>query len=83
MAVLSNADRAEVTAEFMRENSEAIGAMVKADLRGAVNGLDDFANTNAATINLSIPLPARTVLTAAQKARLFSLVIRKRYIKGS
>ena len=85
MAVLANADRLEVWAEYMREmsgNAEAT-SLTKADLRAAVNALDDFFNANAGTINAAIPQPARGALTTAQKARLLVYVIRQRYIKGA
>lgn len=85
MAVLSDPDRIELWAEFMRELSrerEPI-AVTKPELRAAVNALDDFFNTNAAAINTAIPQPARGALTAAQKARLALFVIRQRWVKGS
>lgn len=86
MAVLSDNDRSELWAEFMRELSrdrEGIGEMTKADLRAAVNAIDDFLHTNASAINTAIPQPARGVLTASQKARLLMFVIRQRYVKGA
>ena len=47
------------------------------------NALDDFLVTNAAAINSAIPLPARTSLTTAQKARLLRWVVTYRFIKGA
>lgn len=58
MAVLSDPDRIDVWADFMRQ-SGVLGAVVKADLRAAVNAADDWANTNAASYNSALPLPAR------------------------
>lgn len=86
MAVLSDSDRAELWAEFMRELSrdrDPIGDMTKADLRAAVNAIDNFLNTNAAALNSAIPQPARGVLTTSQKARLLRAVTTQRYIKGA
>jgi hypothetical protein len=83
VAVLSDADRAELWAEFMRTETGAFGALSKADLRAAVNALDVFFNDNAATINAAIPQPARGALTTTQKARLLMFVIRQRYLKGA
>ena len=85
MAVLSDADRLELWAEYQRELSTVREplALTKADLRAAVNALDDFLNTNAGTINSAIPQPARSALTTAQKARLLMFVIRQRYMKGA
>lgn len=86
MAVLSDSDRADLWAEFMRELSrdrDPVGVMTKADLRAAVNAIDDYLNTNASAINTAIPQPARGVLTTAQKARLLKAVVTQRYIKGA
>lgn len=85
MAVLSDADRAEVRHEFGEEMSrvrEACG-ITKSELRAAVNALDDFLHTNAATINNALPEPAKSTLTTSQKARLLKLVITRRYITGA
>lgn len=85
MAVLSDAKRAECNAELMRQLSalsETCG-VTKADLRAAVNAIDDYLHTNAATINTAIPQPARGALTVAQKSRLMRLVMRKRFEEGT
>jgi hypothetical protein len=84
MAVLSDNDRIAVWLQWMRENKDAItGAMTKAELRAAVDAIDVWANDNAAALNTAIPTPARTVLSASQKAALFSIVIFKRYGAGA
>lgn len=85
MAVLSDADRLECAAEYMRETSarRELIAINKADLRAAVNALDQFLHDNAAAINSAIPQPARSQLTQAQKAEMLVFVIRKRYLTGS
>lgn len=85
MAVLPDSDRTAIHAAVMREISkvgESLG-LSKADLRAAINAMDAWANDNAAAFNASIPQPARGALTTAQKARLFSAVIRRRYEVGS
>jgi hypothetical protein len=38
-------------------------------------------DANASTVNTSIPQPARSRLTAKQKARLLQLVIEQRYLE--
>jgi hypothetical protein len=83
MAVLSDNDRAALWADFMRNfpAGESCG-ITKAELRAAVNGLDDYINTNAGAINSAIPQPARGALTTAQKARLLQYVVAKRYLSG-
>lgn len=78
MAVLADAERAAVQALWMRLNAESCG-ITKADLRAAVDALDAFLDTNAATINSAIPQPARGALSSAQKARLLSLVAMRRF----
>ena len=79
MAVLSDADRAALHGAYMRDETGQHGAVTKADIRAAVDALDSWFDTNAALVNAAIPLPARTVLTVAQKARLVRYVIAKRY----
>lgn len=80
MAILSDPNRVAVWGEFMRtpEPAETFG-LVKADLRAAVNAIDDWVDLNAAAFNVAIPLPARTALTARQKARLFVAVLQRRF----
>ena len=81
MAVLQDADRAELHAEVMRGLVPVTG-ITKPELRAAVNAIDQWINDNAAAFNSAIPQPARSALTSAQKARLLALVALKRYDKG-
>ncbi len=85
MAVLPDADRANIAAEFNRAISDdrETCAALKDDIRQAINALDDFLNANATAVNNAIPLPARTRLTTAQKARCLMFVIRQRYLSGT
>jgi len=86
MAVLPDTERQALWADVMRELSferSTLGNLTKADLRAAVNALDDFLNTNASALNQAIPQPARAELTAAQKARLLVFVVRRRWIVGA
>jgi hypothetical protein len=85
MAVLSDPDRFELWAAFMQEQSgrHADLPLTKAELRAAVDALDDFLNANAAAINSAIPQPARGALSASQKALLLEYVIQRRYVKGA
>jgi len=86
MAALSDEDRADLVAEFCRELSaerDIISGVIKADVRAAINGADQYLTDNAAAMNTAIPQPARGALTASQKARLYMHVIRKRFIKGA
>ena len=84
MAELSSAKRQELWAELMRELSadgETVG-ITKPELRAAVDALDTWLNDNAATINAALPLPARSALSAAQKARMLMFIVRYRYTEG-
>ena len=78
MAVLSDADRATLAAQWMRDNKEAI-SILKADVRAAVNAADDWANTNAANYNNALPTAAKNNLSAQQKARLLEVVVKRRF----
>lgn len=81
MAVLSDTERASIWADVMRQLSDAREgcAITKTDLRAAIDALDTFLDTNAATINAAIPQPARSGLTTGQKARLLAYVALKRW----
>lgn len=78
MAVLSDADRRDVWAEWMRVNRENV-AVTKQNLRAALDAIDAWVDANAASLNAAIPQPARAGLTAQQKARLLTMVIQRRF----
>jgi hypothetical protein len=85
MATLTTEQRAALWAELMQELSrdgETVG-ITKPELRAAVDALDTWLDTNAATINTAIPQPARSALTASQKARLLMFVVRYRYVESA
>jgi hypothetical protein len=85
MALLPDADRADLAADIMRDLSDArqsLGTMTKAQLRAAIDAADAWADANAASYNTALPLPARTVLTSQQKARLLKLVITQRFVRA-
>jgi hypothetical protein len=79
MAILSDPDRAGVVTAWMRANTSPMGALTKAELRLALNAIDQWAESNAASLNAAIPQPARGVLTAKQKAWLLLFVINRRF----
>jgi hypothetical protein len=54
----------------------------KADLRAALDAIDDWANTNAASYNAALPPVARSRLTPGQKAELLHFVVRSRFREG-
>jgi hypothetical protein len=81
MAVLSEALRAELWAEFMRQAgniTNGAGAITKAELRAAVDAVDDWADSNASEFNSAIPQPARGAMSTKQKTMLLQYVILKR-----
>lgn len=85
MAVLSDADRLEEWADLMRDMSTAgeSCSISKAELRAALNAVDQWVSDNAASLNSAIPQPARGALTAAQKARILVRVVRRRFETGA
>ena len=53
--------------------------VTKADLRAAIDAIDTWVDSNAASLNTAIPLPARTSLSASQKAKLLAMVVLRRF----
>lgn len=80
MALLTDAQRAEITTVFMQQ---ALGplSLLKMDCRAAVDALDAWYDANAPAANQALPQPARSVLTLADKALLSTLSVEKRYIR--
>lgn len=84
MATMTTGQRAQVWADLMTEisrNREG-AALVKADLRAAIDAADQWASDNAASFNTALPIAARNALTGGQKARLLSAVLQKRFAQG-
>lgn len=78
MAQLLDADRAIVFAETMRRIASGFGGITKPDLRAAVDATDTWIDSNAASYNAALPLPARTALSAQEKTLIFCYVALKR-----
>ena len=84
MAIMLNADREACWTDYMRTIPVTETFTIsKVDLRAAINAIDVWVDDNAGAFNSIIPQPARSNLTAAQKARLLLWVIRQRYLVGS
>mgnify|MGYP001578012282 CR=1 FL=1 len=86
MAVLIDAERAIVYADFMNtvnENGETCGGYLKGDLKAAVNAVDLWVENNKVSYNTALPEPFKSSATAAQKARLLMWVVRHRFLKGA
>lgn len=80
MPVLTNQGRLAVLASLMRDaETGVLDGLLKANVRAAVDGIDDYLDANAAAMNAAIPQPARGALTSKQKALLFTLVMRERF----
>ncbi len=75
---LSGNDRFDIWARLMRRD-ESFGTLTKADLRAAVDATDDWIEANQGAFNAAIPLPARSELTARQKALLFMAVAARKF----
>jgi len=81
MAALNASDRDLVRQRIARDLSstfESIGVTI-ADLLAAVEATDAWVDANAAAYNAALPQPARSVLTAKQKARLIAAVVLRRW----
>ena len=78
---LTTEQRQELFAEFQRYESSNKNPIdcTKPDLKAAVDGIDDWIDSNQASFNAAIPLPARTSLTMKQKLRLFMKILDKRW----
>lgn len=82
MAVLSDVERAQITAEIESDISRthtSIGSMLSADIRAAVNATDDWYEGKAAEYNVALPASARSNLTANQKNELSKRVADARW----
>lgn len=62
---------------FFSSQASAVG-ITKADLRAAVDAVDDWCDTNATSYNTALPQPARGSLTVAQKNLLLAYVCMRR-----
>lgn len=79
MAVLNNAQRAEIAAAIQR-TTDCPGGLTKPQLRAVFDALDDWWETTGATeANTAIPQPQRGILSAKQKAAIFMILLRKKY----
>jgi hypothetical protein len=84
MAVLSDTDRNAGYVEFLNLRNLDRDALeiTKPNVRAAFDALDDWVNSQQATINAAIPQPARAAMTTSQKAKLLIAVLNRRYLSG-
>lgn len=86
MAAMSAGERAALTADVQVKWSadrEAVPVPSKVSLRAVIDAIDTWISDNAASMNSAIPQPARSNLSAAQKAFLFAWVALRRYGSGT
>ncbi len=81
MAELSSENRAVLVAKSARENSQLREnyQLTKSQHRALYDAVDTWINDNAASYNNALPEPAKTTMTAKQKARVFVAVITRRW----
>lgn len=82
MPNLSPEKREQVWSAFMNEVPGTVGDCAKADIRSAVDNLDDWITNSAPTLDQGIPEPARSALDGHQKTKLFLLIVQERYAEG-
>ncbi len=81
MAALSEGDRQTLWKKFMRDFSgrfEPVG-LSKSAVRVAIDAADDWVEANAAGFNSALPAAAQSGLNAAQKSRLLTFVVNRRW----
>lgn len=74
---MDSTNRLRTRNQFMRDIEENFG-ITKAQLLAAVDGLDDYFETNATAINTAIPQPARSAMTTSQKSLLVAYIALRR-----
>lgn len=80
MAALPTGDLKTILRDFASDISATRTAfnIARADAIAAVTAIDAWIDANAAAFNAAIPQPARSALTAKQKADLFFRISRRR-----
>ncbi len=75
---LTPAQRRLIWAYIMSQGLAPGGVTTKADLRAAVDAMDEWIEANQASFNDALPQPYKGEATAQQKVELFALVLRVR-----
>lgn len=80
MALVEN-ERKAVWRQWMREWSKTHRsiALTKADLRAAVDAVDNWIDANQASYNNALPANVRSELTTEEKAELLMYVVDRRF----
>jgi len=77
MAVLADSDRQRIWRGVMRlwsATRDPLPAMLKTDIKAAVDATDQWIEDNQASYNTALPIAFRTNATLAQKTLLFCAV---------
>ena len=85
MAVLNDAIRNEVNLKYQSDLSvlrESVGALLKAEIRAAVDTTDQWVEDNKLSFNDSLPTAAKANLTASQKSQILTYVVARRFQEG-
>lgn len=83
MAALTEQDRVDLWAEWMRRNVDPVGALTKAEVRQAVDDIDDWFNANKASLLAALSEPGASELSGSQIARLATMILEKRWLEGA
>jgi len=78
MALMSAIERFRCWAQYMRDLPGPFGTASKADIRAAVDAVDQWVEDNQTTYNLALPLAFRNAATPTQKALLLCYVVMRR-----
>ena len=81
MAVLSEQDRFDTWAAYMKENIDEF-SLTKVELRAAIDESDKWVQDNKVSFNNALPAAAKAALSNAQKASLLTFVAAKRFGVG-
>lgn len=73
---LDATNRQKILAQIIRDFGWP--GLTKPDIQAAVNAIDDWADTNAASFNAALPQPLRGVAGSAQKNLLLAYVCMRR-----
>lgn len=81
MAVLSDTERADLTADLMRQLSHRgiPTTLLKAQCRTLIDSTDDWSDANAVSFNTAIPAAVRQAASAQIKALAMMLVTARRW----
>lgn len=83
MAVMSDTERAEGYAEWMRNPIPGYPFVnLKAELRAAFDAADQWMEDNKESYNSALPVAFRTAASARAKAYLLARVLNKRFDLG-